>query len=561
MIKLLKLTAENFKLYQNTEINFDGKSGIVSLLGRNADGANFDSNGAGKTTLISAITHCLYGKNLNGDSIETLANAYTGLKPCVTLEFQVDNDKILVIRDDNKKVLQLYVNGELQKYARKSDTNSAIENLLGMSYNTFSKLIYLSPNQSSLFSVSDSTAQGKFIQELLDIDFVEGINKQATLALKEYSGLIKIAQQQVSMYQNHIDNLSLQLNTVPSIDDKDYSSSLNTFKAEFAELSRENASLEKALTKLNTEIDSIKTRRMEMQATYNVKDGQRREQENLIASEVCPTCRQPTKDLVININKTTLEGLSTDIKEVTKEELDKRNEITRMETKIGKVKAKGLELKEKIKEIETKQKAQAEGVGHKMLRDTLNEQLAEATRNLVTAQRELSQYEDYVYIYDLIKQCSSAGGFIKERVSLFIKLYNRVLREFGVKLLGEEFDVRVVKDEKNNFALKLDDGEVDLLYSSLSSGTKARLDVLSMVALNKVVEILTGQELNLVVLDEIMAVIDKNGIDQIEQLFVEIKKNFPEKLMLVVLHGASLSQTDGILEAVRANNKTQLIWK
>ena len=66
----------------------------------------------------------------------------------------------------------------------KKTKQERLDKIIGLSFDTFNKLFYLSPNRISMFSKSDDTSQGKFIKELLSLEFISGINKRADLELK-----------------------------------------------------------------------------------------------------------------------------------------------------------------------------------------------------------------------------------------------------------------------------------------------------------------------------------------------------------------------------------------
>ena len=105
MIKIKQIGIDSFKLLSNTELNLEGRAGIVSLQGINLDNPNFSGNSVGKSTLVNVILQGLFMKNIQGDSIERLSNAYTKEKPSITITLEKEGVEYYYV--DNEKALEL----------------------------------------------------------------------------------------------------------------------------------------------------------------------------------------------------------------------------------------------------------------------------------------------------------------------------------------------------------------------------------------------------------------------------------------------------------------------
>ena len=182
MINIKKIEVTGYRLLENTSLDFTNKKGLISLKGVNND--FFESNGSGKTTLPNAICQILYGENLERLPQKEINSIYSGSKFRGYLELEVNNQRVTIERDYGKNTFDFWVDGVIDMVANKKTKQERLDKIIGLSFDTFNKLFYLSPNRISMFSKSDDTSQGKFIKELLSLEFISGINKRADLELK-----------------------------------------------------------------------------------------------------------------------------------------------------------------------------------------------------------------------------------------------------------------------------------------------------------------------------------------------------------------------------------------
>ena len=179
---------------------------------------------------------------------------------------------------------------------------------------------------------------------------------------------------------------------------------------------------------------------------------------------------------------------------------------------------------------------------------------------MIEAQSSLTLLEDKVYILELITQCTGSKGFVKERISLFLQLFNQELQQLGRELLGANYLIEINKNKSLGYELTIFDGEVTLNYNSLSSGYRSRCDILIALALNSAIKILTGIEINVLFLDEILSAVDSVGIESISKLLNKIKHRFPEKIIFVVSHNQILKEVSDTLTITRQNDASKLKW-
>ena len=561
MIKIKHLDINTFKLLKDTEISFEDKSGIISLEGSNLDNPLFQSNSVGKSTLPDVILQGLFGKNLANITIEKMGNLYTGQKPAVTITVERDGIDYVIKNDYENNLCKIYKDGVLLDFTRKKDVLSEMEDILGLSFFLFSQLIYVSPSTQSLFSNVSNDAQSKFIQSLLSIEFINDINKKSSADLKTYKGEVNMQIKEINMYQQQVENLSKQLDLVPTFDKTDFTELINTLSADISRQDDMREIIKKNYDKVKKELEQITKQEIELKSELKHLESALNKEEALIKVGNCPTCQQSTDKLLPKTDKSLIKNLKKDIETIFEKVLVKKAELKTIEEELSKVASEISVNRNTLQQYKAGKDNQADAEKQESIRDSLVEQRTDAINMLINKQAELTELEDKVYILELISQSTSSKGFIKERVELFLALFNSELYELGKELLGTNYKISINKSKNVGFELFVDDSEIILNYNSLSSGFKSRVMLLISLALNKTVEILTGISINVLFLDEILSAVDATGVESISLLLNKIKYKFPNKLIFIVSHNQVIKNVDNTLTITRQNDCSKLKWE
>ena len=560
MIKIKQISIDSFKLLSNTELNLEGRAGIVSLQGINLDNPNFSGNSVGKSTLVNVILQGLFMKNIQGDSIERLSNAYTKEKPSITITLEKEGVEYTIVNNYKDGICKVYKEGVLLDFVRKKDIKDEIEEILGISYFIFSQLIYISPNNPSLFSSVSNDAQNKFIQSLLNIEFIQSINKKSSADLKSFRGEVTLKVKELNLLQQQVESLTKQINLVPVFEDIDYSEEINSMAADISRKEDYQIILKKNYDKVKKELEAENKREIEIKSEIKHLEIALSKELDLIAKGNCPTCGQSTTKLSIKTDKSLLKNLKESHTESFEKVLAKKAELKALEDELAEVSSEITIARNTLNGLKHKKEEQIKAEKHISLKTSLEEQRTEAITNLIEAQSKLSQLEDKVYILELITQCTSSKGFIKERISLFLQLFNQELQELGKDLLGSNYLIEITKNKTLGYELTIFDGEITLNYNSLSSGYRSRCDIIIALALNSAIKLLTGIEINVLFLDEILSAVDAVGIESISKLLNKIKHRFPEKIIFVVSHNQILKEVSDTLTITRQNDASKLKW-
>ena len=559
MILIKRLEVSGFRLFDNAKLDFNNKKGLVSLKGVNKD--FFESNGSGKSSLPSAISQILYGENLDRLPQKYTNSIYSKEKFRGYLELEINDKKVEIERDYNKNTFDYWVDGVICPIAGKGAKQVKLDEIIGLSFSTFSKLFYLSPNRISLFSRGDDINQSKFIKELLSLEFISDINKRAESELKLLKSTIDMKIKEQNLNEKHLVLMQEQLKLVQE----------NAF--DIGLLMKQKEKLEEVVynkKKLVKEQQEYKKLLDQAREEYDSKTVERRlrketveENSKLLHIEVCPTCKQKisAKEEIKNMIKDsdfTIESLNKEIATLFGA-LNKKISVNKgLETKISEITKEEIIIEQDIKRMEIL-KQQGDTSDKTILRKRIKKEIEETTNKIVQTQNILKEFRDRLYVLDLIKASTSSKGFIKQRIQLFIELMNNQLSKLSTDILGGETMIEIIKSEKDSFEVQVQDSKGRLGYNNLSSGTKARVDILLSLALNLSIKALTGIEISQLYLDECFSSIDGTGKKDIESLLMKVSAQFPNTMLIVVLHGENLA-SDHTIIVTRENYKSTLSW-
>ena len=302
----------------------------------------------------------------------------------------------------------------------------------------------------------------------------------------------------------------------------------------------------------------MKSKATELKTEVRLLEQEIKKKIDLSKAGICPTCGSDTHSIECTSEKDNLTQLRLQLEEINKQGLDKRAELIEAEAEVERADKEVENIRQELDLVKRKKDALLATEAQRGARLVLEAQLNDSLKELIKVQGELSELEDNKYCLELLYQCSSAKGFIKERIDLFLHLYNIELKSLAKDLLGSSHSVKIIKDESNKYFLEVNDGDITLNYTMLSSGFKSRLDILLILALNKSVETLSGVSINLLILDEVLSAIDTEGVKGVQELLIKVQHLFPEKLIFVVSHNQHL-RFDNTLTIHRENNVSSFV--
>lgn len=214
-INIKRLYAENFLCFgsEGIEIDLTTKDKIILLKGDNLDNKSSEdedetssnSNGSGKSSVPEIIVWALYGKTIKGCitgtnkiSLDAIINNKKELgkngkpknkKAIVEVEFS--EYKVIRTRGGNKSSLKFlksptgdWDNAEDLTQGEMSSTQKAIEEVLGLNYDSFVNLVVFTDNNSGSFLEADAKTKRSIIEDVLSLHVY---NDYASAASESYN--------------------------------------------------------------------------------------------------------------------------------------------------------------------------------------------------------------------------------------------------------------------------------------------------------------------------------------------------------------------------------------
>ena len=536
MIKFTKIHIQNY--YSISDITINLTNGISKVYGVNLDvGEDTDSsNGLGKSSLLTAIYQGLYNKNPKNPKgvISESYNKVSGLPYTITIYFSKDKVNYIVTNDRALNAISISEAGiDISKKGIKNQLTQ-VENIIGLDYASFSALTFLS--QTTVSSVFDLTNDSNILYRFFEIEKLKLVEKELKIQLKEYK-----TQQQISLA--NISAIDKTINTLTGFT-----------KVDVNALQVEKNSIQSALSLLLTdtkqvEIDSLLIEQAEIKITRATLSGEI----NLLRNEhgilkgmltsfntgECPTCKQDTKGLASSLD-TQLDDISTRGK-------NKNLEVKKEETKLAVLTAKIVKLEAILAEDRDSLTTRLRIVDSKLL--VVAERMKDynkikATTSELTAEKgihilkiaELKEYQSFITAaLGVIK----SGTVTKEYITNFILLLNSKIKGI-IRLVKLPLLITTGEDKGKltySFTNTMGD-EID--YASLSSGEKTRVSLVTLVAIISTLESLTGINLNYIVYDELLSVLDKQGLKVFKQILESYRES---KNVFVVIHHDEIDET------------------
>lgn len=596
MITLRRLQWDNCFSYGQDNDLILNDTAVTQIIG---------TNGMGKSSIPLIIEEALYNKNSKGIKKADIPNRYINDGYKIVLTFSKDEDiySVNINRKTNIKV-KLEKNGEDISSHTATNTYKTIQDIIGVDFKTFSQLVYQNTNASLQFLTATDTNRKKFLIDLLHLEnYVElfDIFKEASrLVSSEITGIqAKIDTIEKWLVDNKLKDTTILPMLNLEIDTEEDEKALRFLEKEIENISEKNKKIsqnnhfKEALQQIN--IQEAQTSTIEgvesydhLQAELGEHKGTLTGSQRLIEKlnklgDVCPTCEQVVDPEFINSLK------DSETRKLVEAE-DKSGEIER---EIQRIKKSNIEF-ERCRKIErdwvdlfrsidkslpdvSLDKGELEGkledvranllLAKEQLSSTARENerrtkqntriqvIEEQTDNFLQERGAISEIleekKTLVSNLEILKKAFSTNGLLAYKIENLVK----ELEELANTYLGELSDGRftlefVVSNDKLNVQVTDNGKIVDIL--ALSSGELARVNTATLIAIRKLMSSISKSRLNILFLDEVIAVLDDAGREKLVEVLLEEDLN-----TYVVSHGWTHPLLEKI-EVVKDGNVSKL---
>ena len=596
MITLQKLKWSNcFSYGADNELDLSSDT-VTQLIG---------TNGMGKSSIPLIIEEALYNKNSKGIKKADIPNRYVNQGYHIHLEFTKDEKSYVVIIDRKSSIkLRLMEDGEDISSHTATNTYKTLQDIIGIDFKTFSQLVYQSTNSSLQFLTATDTNRKKFLIDLLHLEhyvrlfdlFKEEARKSATTLTSIES---KIATVEKWLTDNKLSDTSILPTSEISIETDEDETELANLMIEIKNISEKNKNISQNNTykDLLSKIDIEKAQNCAVGSIESYDDLQTEGgslsqsvagSQRLLAKlsklgDHCPTCEQ-------SVDSSFIQGLiSTEAAKIEEAE-EKQNEINR---RISEIKRNNAELsaakkvqrdwEELFRSIDStlptspldpiELKERANGISKRISdakeelqriskeneritrRNTRIQVILEQTEDFESELSELQELLDLESAtaghLEVLKKAFSTNGLLAYKIENLVKELEALTNNYLAELSDGRFTLEfVVTNDKLNVQITDNGNIVDIL--ALSSGELARVNTATLIAIRKLMSSISKSKINILFLDEVIAVLDDAGREKLVEVLLGEDLN-----TYVVSHGWTHPLL-GKVEVVKSGNVSKL---
>jgi len=576
MITLKQLQWNNcFSYGSDNELILDDNT-VTQIIG---------TNGTGKSSIPLIIEEALYNKNSKGIKKAEIPNRYIGKGYNIKLTFTKDDDVYVVSIDRKTSIkVKLDKNGEDISSHTATNTYKTIQEIIGVDFKTFSQLVYQSTNASLQFLTATDTNRKKFLIDLLHLEnYVElfDIFKEAARVISIEINGIQAKLDTVEKWLS--DNKLSDTNILPMLD---LPISSEETEKEFRQLSKELENISEKNKKIskNNQLLSL-LNQIDLQAAQSCKIIEKVSYDDLQAyvgeykqvvagsqhllakleklGDTCPTCEQsvdPTfkRSLVAEETQKATEAESEIAKIEEKirrikndnREFERSQKIqndwtdlyrsvdrslpavqldkNQLEERLASVRAELLQRKE---QLESTAKENQRRTKHNTRIQVIQEQTDSFLKELAEFKDVLAKQDALLSNLEILKKSFSTNGLLAYKIENLVKELEELANTYLAELSDGRFTLEfVVSNDKLNVQVEDDGKIVDIL--ALSSGELARVNTATLIAIRKLMSSISKSRLNILFLDEVIAVLDDTGREKLVEVLLNEDLN-----TYIVSHG------------------------
>lgn len=573
-------------------------------------------NGAGKSTIATVLEETCYNKNSRGIKKDELFSWNAPKEMWSTVIFKKGDDlySIHKVVKSTAKV-SLTKNGEDIGGHTATQTYKVIESVIGCDFTTFSKLVYQSIKSNLDFLTATDANRKKFLIGLFDQNIYKDTEEVLKSSKKEIKSKFDNLTGQLSSTKRILESAKkvpdfMELVEVPEFDldsindtvrEKLVSLALvEKNKSAIAKLNSLQKNLERAETELslfdNYSALSPKTEEIQevtRQITTLTADMAtiKRQYKSLKAEAeqtVCPTCgthldkseaeatmkRAKAEYDPKFTEKVVLENLLKEYKDEDKHykeyvaaklkvESAKKAYLDYSEeaVEISSVDSSGLTAEvEQLKALARDYQAQIDKAisfnnsaeVNNAKREALLSQLAGKEEELKQITEELEELEAKVSDLDILIAAFGSKGIVSYKLEACVKSFEDLINKYLSVITAGKFALGFELDATKLQVVIYNDG-YRASMEGCSSGQQSRISIATLLAIRSLMSAISKVNINLLFLDEVISVIDTEGINTlVEMLLEEHSLN-----SIIVSHGYSHPLTAAI-EVKQVNGNSEL---
>ena len=512
------------------------------------------TNGSGKSTLLDALCYGLFGKSFRGVNLTQLINTQNKKGLLVEVEFSIGKTEYLVRRGQKPKIFEIFKNGEsIDAKAADKDNQAFLEqNILKLSYKSFTQIVILGSSNFVPFMQLNTTGRRECVEDFLDIKVFSTMSVMAKERLRGLKEQLRGIEMEI---ESNLFRLQVKDDKVQDMMKRD-DTAVEQLKSEMTALGQKVTEAEKDLElylsneeflikdlnafqeekvvkkakQLNTVIVKMNTQIERFQKNKNFYE----------TNDVCHTCTQDIAEEVkasyiadanakmeemdvasIQANQMLIEqnDLLDKINELQKQLIEQRNSIFEAQTKI-KFNTSG--MKEAMVKINAIQNDTASLEKEEGVLIEVREYVQSLTQKKVDMLEQIANHE---VVTGLLKDSGIKTHIVRKYLPAMNKAIRYYLNELDLPVhfqLDSEFNEQVSSPLHQDFS-----------YQSFSEGQKGRIDLSLMFTWREIGRLKNSVSTNILFLDEVFSSsLDDTGKECLLQL---LRYKLPDNQRVVVV--------------------------
>jgi len=564
-------------------------------------------NGHGKSSIAAILEEVCYNKNSKNIKKADIFNRYIKDKfYWIELTFEKDsNEYVIYTRRGSTQSVRLDCNGIDISAHTATNTYKLIEEIMGYDHKTFSQIVYQSSASSLEFLTATDSNRKKFLIDLLNLSKYTEVSEIFKSLVKDITNIITGDKASIATIDSWLAKISkenldeMELIEVPNSPDELVKEVL-TLENKLATIDSDNRAIvqnNKYKEILNSIIVPVGIEKpvddssgliqeiADIKANINILKSNIKAHEHKAGITVCSLCSQPVnnstsksivqdssvklkelEDSLVIKNKLLLEinARSAAYKQVlsAQAEWEKYHILYKpeMPTTLGNAKELAEQinvLRAKIKNIEqgikTAREHNLKASAHNSKVKVLTAQKVEMLGDRAVLSKELSIKEKLLNTRQLLVKTFSTTGLVAYKIECLVKDLEDITNSYLVGMSDGRFQLGFQISSSDKLNVVITDNGQDIDINALSGGELARVNVSTLLGIRKLMQAISNNRTNLLILDETIDNLDIDGKDKL----IEILLNEEYLNTFIVSHGFShplLCQ----LSVVKENNISRI---
>lgn len=599
------------------------KQGIVLVEGRNMTDASLAVNGSGKSSMLGSIFYALYGHfpSKNGAKADAVINRKVGKKSKVELSFEKGGHEYKIIRTRKPNALEFYCDGANLTTNSASNTEKAIQNVVGISEELFSNAILFDSINTHRFALMNDKERKEMFTELLGLNLYARAHELAKEDLAEneqnLQGLkngLQVKQSELSFYKQQEQTATQQLaqwenqvaisekafkdatDALNNLDVNTTNSKIQYFRDEIEALQMgyttnvssvaEYTALSTANQKVQEKEREIRTIQQEVQNLYTSR-GRFKE------STLCPTCgnemdaehRQAelskiesrlaelTKlaETIVPLyqeEKAKLPALQEAYNKAKEAEESSRQNAQEVTGEISKLNSEITKLTMAMNQLQQNKQSAENNLnyikGQKPSTTDLYDKIRQTEQSIATHEESILSLTDKITDLKEVVKVYSDKGVKSHLIDQAVPFLNERISEYLAVLTGSTISVKMTTqkelttgDKSDKIDLQVDNIAGSGTYNSLSAGEKRRVDIAISLALQDLVMKKSNLQVNALFYDEVFENLDAVGCENVVEL-LKSRLDVADSIF-VITHNESLKPLfNNVMTVVKENGFSRL---